>query len=126
MGCTCNCNDEQGKMMIYPCSGGADVGGLTDRVARFLNLKGVGKMHCLAGIGAGLDSFIETARNAPGVIAIDGCPVNCARKCLERHGVEVTHHFQLADMGFSKGESPIDYENTVKIVEEIERVVYDE
>ncbi len=123
MGCTCSCNNDEKKMLIYSCSGGADVGGLTDRAARYLNLKGVGKMHCLAGIGANLMSFVDTAEKAPGVIAIDGCPVNCTKKCLESHGVTVTHHFLLSDMGFKKGESPISNENVNEIVRLIEREI---
>ncbi len=113
-------------MLIYSCSGGADVGALTDRVARYLTLSGAGSMHCLAGIGAGLDSFIEKAGSAPGIIAIDGCPVNCAKQGIEKYNLEVTHHFQLGDLGFAKGESPADAENTKIVVDIIEKAICNE
>ncbi len=35
--------------LIFPCSGGADVGALADQAARRLTRDGFGTMYCLAG-----------------------------------------------------------------------------
>ena len=37
--------------LIFPCSGGSDVGALSDLAARQMTRDGTGKMYCLAGIG---------------------------------------------------------------------------
>lgn len=103
---SCNCQEKSSQYLIYPCSGCADVGAIADRAARYMTLAGHGKMHCLAGLGARIESFIDTAKNAPGIIAIDGCGVECARKTLEGAGITITRHYQLGEHGFPKGESP--------------------
>ena len=33
---------------------------------------------------------------------IDGCPLVCAQKCLERHGITPDEHVQLAECGVKK------------------------
>ena len=104
-----------GVKLIYSCSGSADVGELTDHVARKLRDEGFGKMTCLAGVGAGLSGFVESAKGADENITIDGCQIQCARKALERIGVTPAS-FVLTDMGFSKGESSVTGEAVDKIV----------
>ena len=99
--------------LIFACSGAADVGDISDRVARKLMKEGIGKMYCLAGIGAGIEKIIETTKGAEEQVAIDGCPVACASKCLKKAGFE-PKVFSLAEMGFAKGESPANEENIGK------------
>ena len=50
--------------LLYACSGAADVGQIADLVARQLSKEKWGNMSCLAGIGADLSGFIESAREA--------------------------------------------------------------
>ena len=76
-----------GVWMIYACSGAADVGEIADRVARKLRDEGFTKMSCLAAIGVDLSGYVQTAKAADTVIAIDGCPTACARKNFERIGI---------------------------------------
>ena len=92
--------------LIFPCSGGSDVGELTDRAARKLTRNGWGKMYCLAGVGAHLSGFIESTKAADAVIAIDGCPTACASKVLEHTGFK-PKKYNLNEMGFVKGSSPV-------------------
>ena len=73
--------------LIYACSGAADVGEIADRVVRKLRSEGDFLMTCLAGVGAGLSGYVQSAKGADANITIDGCPVACARKTLERIGV---------------------------------------
>jgi len=35
-------------------------------------------------------------------VAVDGCPLACARNCLARHGVVPDRHWQLAEHGVRK------------------------
>ena len=72
--------------LIFPCSGGSDVGALADRAARQMTRDGSGKMYCLAGIGGRVPGILASTENAANILAIDGCPLNCAKKTLELAG----------------------------------------
>ena len=61
-----------GNIMILACSGGSNVGQLTNQVAVELTREGFGKMFCLAGIGAHLSGFVQLAKDVPRMVAIDG------------------------------------------------------
>ena len=50
---TCGCTAGEVVKLVFPCSGGSNVGELADRAARQLEQDGTAKMYCLAGIGAG-------------------------------------------------------------------------
>lgn len=113
----CCCGNE-GVKLIYPCSGGADVGELTDRVARRLAKKGFGKMSCLAGVGADISGFISSAECAELNITIDGCSLRCAAKNFENRGIKPLS-FVLTEMGFEKGKTEICDDAVVLALEKI-------
>lgn len=101
--------------LIFSCSGGSDVGGLSDRMARKLAKDGKGKMYCLAGIGAGLKNFIETSSKAT-LLAIDGCPVGCAGKIMENAKLAHTH-INLFSLGYEKGKTNVDEATVAEAIE---------
>lgn len=103
-------NDSKTKL-LFACSGAADVGALSDLSARLLHREGVGKMYCLAGIGAKINSFIETTSAASMIIAIDGCQMDCAKKSLENAGIASFHSLRITDLGLQKGKSEINNQN---------------
>ena len=103
--------------LIYACSGAADVGEIADQVARKLRSEEFAKMTCLAGIGAGLSGYVQSAKGADENITIDGCSVACAKKTLEKIGVRPIAYI-LTDLGLVKGESPVT-EKTVKQISDI-------
>jgi uncharacterized metal-binding protein len=105
-----NCMCQQAGVLVFPCSGGADVGELADRVGRTIAQCGEAKMFCLAGIGAHIPGMIESAKAAKKIVAIDGCPVSCAKKTLEHAGFTVIAH-NLKDMGFEKGKTEVNEAN---------------
>lgn len=94
-----------GVRLIYACSGSADVGQIADLVSRKLRDAGYARMTCLAGIGADLSGFVESARGADLNITIDGCGTMCAKKSLERIGVTPAS-FVLTEFGVVKGKTP--------------------
>lgn len=102
---TCACNS--GPKLIFACSGAADVGLLADQTARSLNRSGDGKMYCLAGIGGKVSGILETTKSASAILAIDGCPQECARKTLDAAGIAPFQHLRLAELGFEKGKTPV-------------------
>ena len=64
-------------------------------------------MYCLAGIGGRVSGIMATTQAAEKILAIDGCPLNCARNTLEQAGLRGFEHFCLADLGLAKGSSPV-------------------
>ncbi len=105
--CSCSCNEKSGpSALVYPCSGAADVGEIADRAGRRLDAEGKAWMSCLAGIGGRVSGLMANAAAAPGLLAIDGCPLDCAKKTLELAGFTNVKHVRVTDLGFKKGKTP--------------------
>ncbi|MDD5258877.1 MAG: putative zinc-binding protein [bacterium] len=98
------CCNGGNKSLLYACSGCSDVGACSDKTVRKLSKDGFGKMTCLAGVGARISGFVESAKGADENITIDGCLVACARKTLECIGVK-PKSFILTEMGLIKGKT---------------------
>jgi uncharacterized metal-binding protein len=103
--------------LIFACSGAADVGKIADLAARKLTADGAGKMFCLAGIGGRVSGIMETTRAAKILLAIDGCPLHCARNTLEQAGFKKFEHVCLSDLGMEKGKTPATDEAVAKVVQ---------
>lgn len=103
-----------GIKIIYACSGQSNVGEIADRVVRKLRNEGFAKMACLAGVGADLSGYVQTAKASEVCFTVDGCPTACARKNMERIGVS-SKAYVLTEMGLKKGETPV----TDEVVERI-------
>ena len=103
-----------GTKLIFACSGAADVGAVADQAGRKMTLDGAGRMFCLAGVGGRIDGIMKTAEAADAILAIDGCPLNCTKSCLEQAGIEKFVHLQLADLGMEKGKTPVSDEVVAK------------
>ena len=105
MSTNCKCECSPSPKLIFACSGAADVGGVADQAARKLTRDKVGQMFCLAGIGGRVSGIMKTTEAAQAILAIDGCPLNCTKKCLNEAGFTDFKHLQLADIGMSKGKT---------------------
>ena len=91
--------------MILACSGGSNVGQLSNQAAIELTQEGFGKMFCLAGVGGRVPGIMKTTEAAEGILAIDGCPLDCVKNCLEQAGFTKYDHLRVTDLGFEKGKS---------------------
>ena len=100
-----------GVKLVFACSGAADVGAVADRAARKLAAGGAGRMFCLAGVGGRVPGIMKTTQAAERILAIDGCPLNCAKACLEQAGITRFAHLQLATLGLEKGRTAVSEEN---------------
>jgi uncharacterized metal-binding protein len=119
--CKCDCGC-QGVKLIYACSGAANTGYLADAAARKLMEENIGKMTCLAAMGAELSGFIESAKCAEKNIVIDGCPVSCGKKIFEKLGLPF-EHFITTDFGVEKGKTEITPEVIGRVAKKVsERV----
>lgn len=101
-GCTCECGSPKKKVLLYACSGAANVAEIADHVARQLNAEGLGAMFCLAGLGAGIPNMIQSAKDADLNLVIDGCPLDCARLIFEKAGVTNVKIIRVTDHGIAK------------------------
>ena len=113
---TPQCECSTAPKLIFACSGAADVGETADRAARALTKDGAGKMYCLAGLGGKVPGIISNTQKTEKILAIDGCPMDCAKKTLEVAGFTSFQHIQLADIGLQKGASPATAENIRTVV----------
>ncbi len=113
-----SCACSAASKLIFACSGAADVGAIADQAARQLAGEGIGKMFCLAGIGGRVGGIMKTTESAEKILVIDGCPLNCAKSCLEQAGFTKFEHTNLTDLGLVKGQSAVTGENIQKVVED--------
>lgn len=49
-----------GETLIFACSGAADVGAISDQVARQMAREGLGEMFCLTGVGGRVPGIMQT------------------------------------------------------------------
>jgi uncharacterized metal-binding protein len=98
-----SCCAPAGKtVLLYACSGGANVAEISDKAARELMFSGCGSMFCLAGLGAGIPEMIQAAKDADVNLVIDGCPVDCAKKVFEKAGLKNCLCIRVTDLGIEK------------------------
>jgi uncharacterized metal-binding protein len=95
------CCSGDAKTLLLACSGGSNAGQIANNVMIELDKKGVGNAYCLAGIGAALSGFVESAKAAKTVV-IDGCPVGCGKKTFEKYGIEASQYFIVTELGIEK------------------------
>lgn len=75
---------------------------MANDIALRLDRMGAAEMSCIAGVGGDVAPLVRLATSGRPVLAIDGCPLACARQCLARHGVVPAHHLQLGGHGVRK------------------------
>jgi uncharacterized metal-binding protein len=97
-----DCCAPSGNIMILACSGGSNVGQLSNQAAAELTQEGFGKMFCLAGIGAHLSGFVQSAKDVPHMVVLDGCSVGCAKGILEQADIPPKNYLVLTDLGIEK------------------------
>lgn len=102
---SCGCSG--GPRLIFACSGCADVGEVADRAARKMTKEGLGKMYCLAGIGGRVPGIMATTESAAKILAIDGCEMDCVKKCLDLAGFDDFVPIRVTDLGLEKCKTPV-------------------
>lgn len=89
--------------LIFACSGGSNVGQITNDAAKKLDQEGAGAFFCLIGIPAGIEGIVSNTRKADHVICLDGCSIACARKVLEQAEVPIGTYVVATELGIEKG-----------------------
>jgi uncharacterized metal-binding protein len=62
------CYSDNVETLILACSGGSNVGQAANNAMIELDKTGIGKAFCLAGVGAFLSGFIESAKSARTIV----------------------------------------------------------
>jgi uncharacterized metal-binding protein len=88
--------------MILTCSGGSNVGQLSNQAAVELTQEGFGKLSCLAGVGAHLPGFVQAAKDIANLVVIDGCDVGCAKGVLAQAEVPLSAYLVITALGIDK------------------------
>jgi len=116
------CLCEPTEILIFPCSGGSNVGQLANDAAKKLTIQSFGKMYCLAGLGGHVSGLIESTKAAKRIIAIDGCPVHCAKKTVEHAGFKPDVHVVVTDLGIQKRlDFKIENDEIKKVTDEVSK-----
>lgn len=100
-----NCCAPTIPVMILACAGGSNVGQLSNHAAVELTREGFGKLFCLAGIGAHVSGFVQSARDIPHLVVIDGCEVACAKGVLDQAEVPVRNYLVITELGLEKNKN---------------------
>ena len=105
------------RIKILSCSGASNTGEYSDLIARKMDASGDADMHCLAKIAIGDKKLIDNLKNEDvRIVVLDGCPINCTEKILNREGITQIHHLNTTDFGIIKGKTPITEEKINEII----------
>ena len=104
-----NCCDDK-LVLIFACSGGSNVGQITNDAAKKLTEEGLGRFFCLAGVGGDIKGIIDTTKGADAVVVLDGCSVGCAKAIVEKVEVPIALYVDATELGIDKNPS-FDYTN---------------
>lgn len=96
------CSCQGGTVIMYSCSGNANLGQACNELAQRLMERGVGRMGCLAGVGGHVPNMVLSAQSADEIIVLDGCQMGCALKIMEHAGAKASVHLVATEIGLVK------------------------
>lgn len=88
--------------IVYSCSGCSSAAQMANWIAIQLDRLKMAEMSCIAGVGGNVKKLVNTARSGRQIIAIDGCPLACAKACLANQSLSPDLHLNLADFNIRK------------------------
>jgi len=88
--------------LVYACSGASSAAQMANHLAVRLDRLKIAEMSCIAGVGGDVKPLVRTAKSGRPIIALDGCPLQCAAQILKRHGLRADRHYDLSKMGVKK------------------------
>jgi uncharacterized metal-binding protein len=91
--------------MFLACAGGSNVGQLSNQAAVELTQEGFGKIYCLAGVGAHLSGFLQSARDIEDMVVIDGCDLGCGKAILEHAEIPIRRYLRITELGIEKNKN---------------------
>lgn len=116
--------------IVYACSGCSGAAQLANDVAVALDREDRAEMSCIVGVGGDVPALTKLARSGRPLVALDGCPLDCVRMVLARHGITPIAHIRMSDRGCDKRRRGLYTEADVAreakhVSEQIERLAED-
>lgn len=106
--------------LVYSCSGASSAAQMANHLAVRLDRLEVAEMSCIAGVGGDVKPLVNTAKSGRPIIALDGCPLQCAAKILQRHGLKADKHLDLSELGVKKRKhEDFDPQQAAQILEQL-------
>lgn len=94
---------ERSKLpLVYSCSGASSAAQMANHLAVKLDRMKAAEMSCIAGVGGDVKPLVRLAKSGRPIVALDGCPLQCAAKILARHGLKADKHLDLSNFGVQK------------------------
>jgi uncharacterized metal-binding protein len=118
-----NCLCEPAEIMLFACSGAANVGQISNDAAFALHKEGKARMFCLAGLGGHVQPIIDATKQAKKIVVVDGCQVACAKKIVEHAGFKIDDYIVVTEEGIEKvaGKTEFSEDEVGKIKKRIEK-----
>ncbi len=114
--CLCSSSD----VRVVACSGASNVGQIANQAAIELARENVAGFFCLAGVGAHIKGMVKSGKEADLMVAIDGCPVQCAAKTLQHAEIEPAIQVIVTELGIEKSHDiAIDEKACSKVVAKV-------
>jgi uncharacterized metal-binding protein len=105
---------------VVACSGASNVGQIANQAAIELAKEKVAGFFCLAGVGGHIKGMVKSAKEAGLMVAIDGCPVQCAAKTLQHAEIEPAIQVIVTELGIEKSHDiSLDEKDCSKVVEKV-------
>ncbi len=105
---------------VVTCSGASNVGQIANQAAIMLAKEKVAGFFCLAGVGGHIPGMVKAAKQAGLMVAIDGCPVQCAAKTLQHAEIEPAIQVIVTELGIEKSHDiAIDEKVCSRVVEKV-------
>jgi uncharacterized metal-binding protein len=112
------------KLGILPCQGACNVGVMTNKVAlKFVDNQKV-NMVCSLGLPLGIQKIIDMANVNDKFIAMNGCPVKCSSKTLDKIGIKNYEEITLTnDFDIEKNKNYKDETNIEKVESKVKELI---
>ncbi len=108
------------NLLLISCSGASNTGCYADRAVRELAESGQAEMVCLPKVAIGDQKLIEKLKTTDKqIIVVDGCPLNCAQKIMQAHGLSNFIHINVTQFGITKGKTPFTQEKLQQVMDYI-------
>ena len=103
-------SDYAGKPLVYSCSGCSSAAQLANHLAIRMDRGRHAEMSCIVGLGGDVKPLVRVARSGRQIVMLDGCPLQCGRHTLERHGLQPALHGDVSRKGGAKRKH-VDFES---------------
>lgn len=97
-----DCYGNSAKCIVYACSGGSNVGQLSNEAAKKLDSAKDATMSCMVGLGGHIPEMVASAQSDVPVLVIDGCPTACGKKIVEHLGIKNYGYVEITALGIKK------------------------